>query len=86
MAIASGCSVMIQMRTPGGVAAGWVGAREAGEAARIGAEFGYVEINLNVGCPSERVQSGAFGACLMREPDAGGGLPVGDARGGEAFR
>jgi len=38
-------------------------------AARIGAEFGYVEINLNVGCPSERVQSGAFGACLMREPD-----------------
>jgi tRNA-dihydrouridine synthase A len=38
------------------------------EAARIGAGFGYVEINLNVGCPSERVQSGAFGACLMREP------------------
>lgn len=39
------------------------------EAARIGAAFGYVEINLNVGCPSERVQSGAFGACLMREPN-----------------
>ncbi|MFT3724788.1 MAG: tRNA dihydrouridine(20/20a) synthase DusA [Hyphomonadaceae bacterium] len=39
------------------------------KAARIGAEFGYREINLNVGCPSERVQSGAFGACLMREPD-----------------
>lgn len=39
------------------------------EAARVGAERGYVEINLNVGCPSERVQSGAFGACLMREPD-----------------
>ncbi len=39
------------------------------QAARIGAEQGYVEINLNVGCPSERVQSGAFGACLMREPD-----------------
>ena len=38
-------------------------------AARIGASYGYVEINLNVGCPSERVQSGAFGACLMREPD-----------------
>jgi tRNA-dihydrouridine synthase A len=37
------------------------------KAARIGAERGYVEINLNVGCPSERVQSGAFGACLMRE-------------------
>ncbi|MEP7210501.1 MAG: tRNA dihydrouridine(20/20a) synthase DusA [Alphaproteobacteria bacterium] len=39
------------------------------EAARIGEAFGYREINLNVGCPSERVQSGAFGACLMREPD-----------------
>ena len=38
------------------------------EAARIGAEFGYCEINLNVGCPSDRVQSGRFGACLMREP------------------
>lgn len=39
------------------------------EAARIGAEFGYDEINLNVGCPSDRVQSGTFGACLMRAPD-----------------
>src|SRR5476649_2729718 len=37
-------------------------------AARIGVEFGYDEINLNVGCPSDRVQSGRFGACLMREP------------------
>ncbi|MCX5514656.1 tRNA dihydrouridine(20/20a) synthase DusA [Kaistia algarum] len=37
-------------------------------AARIGAAFGYDEINLNVGCPSDRVQSGAFGACLMLEP------------------
>ncbi|MBL8557585.1 MAG: tRNA dihydrouridine(20/20a) synthase DusA [Hyphomonadaceae bacterium] len=37
-------------------------------AARIGAVFGYDEINLNVGCPSDRVQSGRFGACLMREP------------------
>lgn len=36
--------------------------------ARIGAQWGYDEINLNVGCPSERVQSGAFGACLMNEP------------------
>jgi tRNA-dihydrouridine synthase A len=39
------------------------------EAARIGAEFGYDEINFNVGCPSDRVQSGKFGACLMLEPD-----------------
>jgi tRNA-dihydrouridine synthase A len=37
-------------------------------AARIGAEFGYDEINLNVGCPSERVQSATFGACLMARP------------------
>jgi tRNA-dihydrouridine synthase A len=39
------------------------------EAARIGASMGYDEINLNVGCPSDRVQSGTFGACLMREPE-----------------
>ncbi|AQT47423.1 tRNA dihydrouridine(20/20a) synthase DusA [Bartonella choladocola] len=39
------------------------------EAAKIGADFGYDEINLNVGCPSDRVQSGAFGACLMLQPD-----------------
>ncbi|GJD71030.1 tRNA dihydrouridine(20/20a) synthase DusA [Methylobacterium gnaphalii] len=36
--------------------------------ARIGADLGYDEINLNVGCPSDRVQEGRFGACLMREP------------------
>jgi len=39
------------------------------EAARIGEAFGYDEINLNVGCPSDRVQSGTFGACLMKTPD-----------------
>lgn len=42
---------------------------ELAEAARIAADFGYDEVNLNVGCPSDRVQSGRFGACLMREPD-----------------
>lgn len=36
--------------------------------ARIGADYGYDEINMNVGCPSDRVQNGRFGACLMREP------------------
>jgi tRNA-dihydrouridine synthase A len=41
---------------------------ELAQAARYGAEAGYDEINLNVGCPSDRVQSGRFGACLMREP------------------
>lgn len=39
------------------------------EAAKIGADYGYDEINLNVGCPSDRVQSGTFGACLMQTPD-----------------
>ncbi len=38
-------------------------------AARIGADYGYDEINLNVGCPSDRVQGGHFGACLMATPD-----------------
>lgn len=37
-------------------------------AARVVEAFGYAEVNLNVGCPSDRVQNGAFGACLMREP------------------
>src|SRR5215475_4144486 len=42
--------------------------QQLASAAKIGAELGYDEINLNVGCPSDRVQSGRFGACLMREP------------------
>lgn len=42
--------------------------RELAEAARLGAEAGYDEINLNVGCPSDRVQSGTFGAVLMKQP------------------
>jgi tRNA-dihydrouridine synthase A len=43
--------------------------KELAEATRIAAAFGYDEINLNVGCPSDRVQSGRFGACLMAEPE-----------------
>ncbi len=39
------------------------------QAARIGEDWGYDEINLNVGCPSDRVQVGSFGACLMAEPE-----------------
>jgi len=39
------------------------------KASKIAEDFGYAEINLNVGCPSDRVQSGKFGACLMREPE-----------------
>lgn len=38
-------------------------------ASKIAQDFGYAEVNLNVGCPSDRVQSGKFGACLMREPE-----------------
>lgn len=41
---------------------------ELAHAAKLGARYGYDEINLNCGCPSERVQRGAFGACLMAEP------------------
>lgn len=41
---------------------------ELAQCARIAADFGYSEVNLNVGCPSDRVQSGRFGACLMAEP------------------
>jgi tRNA-dihydrouridine synthase A len=43
--------------------------RSLATCARIAADFGYDEINLNVGCPSDRVQEGRFGACLMAEPD-----------------
>ena len=49
-----------------------LGGSDAGklaEAAAIGADYGYDEINLNIGCPSDRVQSGRFGACLMAEPE-----------------
>ncbi len=42
--------------------------RALADCARIGADFGFDEINLNVGCPSDRVQDGRFGACLMAEP------------------
>src|SRR5208337_2597523 len=42
--------------------------RELAVAAKIGEDFGYDEINLNVGCPSDRVKDGRFGACLMAEP------------------
>lgn len=48
-----------------------LGGSDAGklcEAIRIASDYGYDEINLNVGCPSDRVQSGTFGACLMRDP------------------
>lgn len=54
---------------PVGVQLGGADPAQLGRAARIAAGMGYDEINLNVGCPSDRVQSGRFGACLMREPE-----------------
>jgi tRNA-dihydrouridine synthase A len=42
---------------------------ELARCAKLGEDYGYDEINLNIGCPSERVQRGAFGACLMAEPE-----------------
>jgi len=42
--------------------------QQLAQAAEIGADYGYDEVNLNVGCPSDRVQAGRFGACLMKEP------------------
>ncbi len=44
-------------------------ARDLATSAKIGEDFGYDEINLNVGCPSDRVKEGRFGACLMAEPE-----------------
>ncbi len=43
--------------------------KQLANCARVAAEFGYQEINLNVGCPSDRVQNGNFGACLMAQPE-----------------
>ncbi len=53
---------------PVGLQIGGCDPRELAASARIGADLGYDEINLNVGCPSDRVQDGRFGACLMAEP------------------
>lgn len=54
---------------PVGLQLGGSDAIKLAAAAKIGADYGYDEINLNIGCPSDRVQSGRFGACLMAEPD-----------------
>ncbi|MEZ5827763.1 MAG: tRNA dihydrouridine(20/20a) synthase DusA [Hyphomicrobiales bacterium] len=54
---------------PVGLQLGGSDPEKLAEAARVGTEWGYGEINLNIGCPSDRVQSGQFGACLMAEPD-----------------
>src|ERR1700730_6258583 len=53
---------------PGALQLGGSDPRDLATAAKIGEDFGYDEINLNVGCPSDRVKDGRFGACLMAEP------------------
>ena len=53
---------------PVGLQLGGSDPKKLSDAARIGADWGYDEINLNIGCPSDRVQSGRFGACLMADP------------------
>jgi tRNA-dihydrouridine synthase A len=58
-----------QIEHPLALQLGGCAPRALAAAARIGEDFGYDEINLNVGCPSDRVQGGAFGACLMRSPE-----------------
>jgi len=58
-----------ELEHPVGLQLGGSDPAKIAEAARVGAAFGYDEINLNIGCPSDRVQSGRFGACLMQEPD-----------------
>ena len=69
MATASGCSASIRPSSPSRCSSAAREPAELARAARIGEAFGYDEINLNVGCPSDRVQYGRFGACLMREPE-----------------
>ena len=74
-------------RASGGAAAGRLGAGASWPpAARIGEDLGYDEINLNVGCPSDRVQSGRFGACLMAEPALVADVHGRDRRRGRASR
>ena len=58
----------VEAGVPVGLQLGGSDPARLAEATRLAADYGYAEINLNVGCPSDRVQSGRFGACLMAEP------------------
>ena len=68
MATATGCSGFSPEEHPVALQLGGSDPARLAEAAAIGEDYGYDEINLNVGCPSDRVQEGRFGACLMAEP------------------
>ncbi len=54
---------------PVAIQLGGSNSKELASCARIAEDYGYDEVNLNVGCPSDRVQKGRFGACLMKEPE-----------------
>lgn len=58
-----------QAEHPVAIQLGGSNAQELGQCAKVAQDMGYDEINLNVGCPSDRVQNGQFGACLMSQPD-----------------
>ena len=58
-----------EMLTTGAVLHGDRSPRALAACARIASDLGFDEVNLNAGCPSDRMQEGRFGACLMREPD-----------------
>ena len=68
MATAGGCSASIEASIRWRCSSAVLIPRDLATAAKIGEDFGYDEINLNVGCPSDRVKDGRFGACLMAEP------------------
>ena len=68
MAIARGCCALIAASIRWRCSLAARSRRALADCARIGADVGFDEINLNVGCPSDRVQDGRFGACLMAEP------------------
>ncbi len=68
MATWSGISPSARPSTRSALQLGGSEPDELARCARLGERYGYDEINLNIGCPSERVQKGAFGACLMAEP------------------
>ena len=68
MATARGCSGSMPANIPSRCNSAARSRATSRRAAKIGEDFGYDEINLNVGCPSDRVKDGRFGACLMAEP------------------
>ena len=61
------CSDFDEIEHPVALQIGGSDPDKLAQATEIGAGYGYDEINLNVGCPSDRVQAGRFGACLMAE-------------------